>query len=88
MAYAYTPVTLDKKFSEQACAILNDLRKAGQLCDAIIIVDGQEFPVHKAIMASCSSFFRALFTNSMRETRQKEVTVAVCHLLVRHSNSA
>ena len=46
--------------------ILNELRKAEKLCDAFILVDdGQQFPVHRAIMSASSPYFRALFTNGL-----------------------
>ena len=59
----------------QACNVLNDLRKAGQLCDAVIRVEDGQFPVHRAIMSACSPYFRALFTNGMHETGEREVTI-------------
>jgi hypothetical protein len=51
-----------------------DLRKKGQLCDAVIKVDGREFPIHRAIMSGCSPYFRGLFTDSLNHT---EVTKGV-----------
>jgi len=55
--------------------VLNDLRKNGQLCDAVIRVEDGHFTVHRAIMSACSPYFRALFTNGMHETDKREVTV-------------
>nr|QTM97704.1 KLHL10 [Sinohyriopsis cumingii] len=66
---------LEKKFSTQACNILNELRKTGQLCDAIIKVENQEFPIHRAIMSACSPYFRALFTNEMFNTDRREIII-------------
>ena len=59
----------------QACNVLNELRKTGQLCDAVLKVDGGQFTVHRAIMSACSPYFRALFTNGMHETDQKEIFI-------------
>ena len=47
---------------------------AGHLCDAVMVADDIRFPVHRAIMAANSPYFRALFTNGMRETDEKEVS--------------
>ena len=66
---------MQKKFSQQACNILNDLRKTGQLCDAVIKVETESFPIHRAIMSACSPYFRALFTNEMFNTDRKEVII-------------
>ena len=63
----------EKKISVQACDVLNDLRKNGQLCDAVLKCDDGQFPVHRAIMSACSPYFRALFTNGLTETDQREV---------------
>ena len=57
----------------QACNVLDELRKAGELCDAVIRVEDRTFRVHRAILSACSPYFRALFTNGMHETDQKEV---------------
>jgi len=57
----------------KACNVLNDLRKNGQLCDAVIRVEDGHFTVHRAIMSACSPYFRALFTNGMHETDKREV---------------
>uniref|UniRef100_A0A6P4EJZ8 Kelch-like protein 10 n=1 Tax=Drosophila rhopaloa TaxID=1041015 RepID=A0A6P4EJZ8_DRORH len=48
--------------SDEALNTLNELREANLLCDAQISVGEQAFNVHRAIMCSCSSYFRAQFT--------------------------
>jgi len=57
----------------EACNVLNDLRKSGQLCDAVLRVEDGHFTVHRAIMSACSPYFRALFTNGIHETDKREV---------------
>ncbi|XP_041564730.1 ring canal kelch homolog isoform X3 [Drosophila elegans] len=48
--------------SDEALNTLNELREANLLCDAQISVGEHAFNVHRAIMSSCSSYFRAQFT--------------------------
>ncbi|XP_043662343.1 kelch-like protein 10 isoform X1 [Drosophila teissieri] len=48
--------------SDDALNTLNELREENLLCDAQISVGGDVFNVHRAIMCSCSSYFRAQFT--------------------------
>ena len=67
---------LERRISLRACNVLNELRKSGELVDAVIKVDGGQFKVHRAIMSACSPYFRAMFTNGMRETNQKEVYIS------------
>ena len=64
---------LEKKISSDACDVLNELRKSGQLTDSVIRVADGSFSVHRAVMSSCSPYFRALYTNGMRETERREI---------------
>ncbi|NXU54038.1 KLH10 protein, partial [Turnix velox] len=59
---------MERKMSAMACAIFNDLRLEGKLCDVIISVDGVEFNAHKNILCSCSHYFRALFASKWSST--------------------
>ncbi|XP_018329574.1 kelch-like protein 10 [Agrilus planipennis] len=52
--------------SIQAMQELNQLREKNQLCDATIILDdGTQVPVHKALLCACSTYFKALFTTPL-----------------------
>ena len=45
--------------SMQAMQTLYDLRENNQLCDAIIVLDdGTEIPIHRALLCACSSYFK------------------------------
>ncbi|EEC01886.1 conserved hypothetical protein [Ixodes scapularis] len=52
---------------------LNSLRARGQLLDVTLIAGGREFKAHRAVLAACSDYFRAMFTDAMRESRQPEI---------------
>lgn len=56
---------------------LASMRESGTFCDAIICIPGENktLPVHRAVMSSCSDFFRSLFTNGLQETLQHEVKI-------------
>ncbi|XP_030644052.1 zinc finger and BTB domain-containing protein 5 [Chanos chanos] len=41
---------------------LNYQRVHGQLCDCVIVVGSRHFKAHRAVLAACSTHFRALFT--------------------------
>lgn len=73
---ASTAGEIEKKISKQACDVLDELRRAGQLCDAVITVDDDaHFTVHRAIMSACSPYFRALFTNEINDTEKRQVHI-------------
>ncbi|KAM3606146.1 uncharacterized protein V6R79_011464 [Siganus canaliculatus] len=48
--------------SSMSQSVFNDLRLEGALCDAVLTVEGDEFQVHKLILAKTSPYFRSLFT--------------------------
>lgn len=52
---------------------MDEFRRQGVLCDTILVVDGQEFPAHKNILAASSAYFLGLFTSDMKERQQTEV---------------
>ncbi|XP_064467477.1 kelch-like protein 26 [Ornithodoros turicata] len=52
---------------------LNSLRSRGQLLDVTLIAGGREFHAHRAVLAACSDYFRAMFTDPMRESTQHEI---------------
>lgn len=66
---------LQRKVSSYTCNILSKLRDCGQLCDAVIKVEGEEFPIHRAILSASSPYFLALFTNDMFCSEKRVVTL-------------
>ena len=44
---------------------MNQLRKLNALCDVELVVDFERFPAHRVLLASCSDYFRAMFTNTV-----------------------
>ena len=54
---------------------INTLRKSKKLCDVILVVDDKEFPAHRIVLAACSDYFCAMFTNDMAESQKPEVTL-------------
>uniref|UniRef100_A0AAR5QJ18 BTB domain-containing protein n=1 Tax=Dendroctonus ponderosae TaxID=77166 RepID=A0AAR5QJ18_DENPD len=60
--------------SIQAMQALFELKENNQLCDATIILDdGSEIPVHRAILCASSSYFRALFTTTLHNKEKNQV---------------
>uniref|UniRef100_A0A3P9IM73 Si:rp71-68n21.9 n=1 Tax=Oryzias latipes TaxID=8090 RepID=A0A3P9IM73_ORYLA len=74
------PRPLSKVFSssEHGAAVLQGFdvfRGDETLCDVVLVPgDSTEaFPVHRVIMASCSDYFKAMFTGGMREQEMREI---------------
>jgi len=62
----------ESDFSED---ILNLLTDGEAFSDVTFIVKEKRFPVHKAILSTRSSVFRAMFTSGMRESKDNEVHI-------------
>lgn len=52
---------------------LNSLRNKGELLDITLVIQGCAFQAHKAVLAACSDYFRAMFTDNMLEATQNEI---------------
>ena len=44
---------------------MNNLRKTNTLCDVMLKVSSESFPAHRIVLAACSDYFRAMFTNGV-----------------------
>ncbi|XP_063239818.1 kelch-like protein 10 [Bacillus rossius redtenbacheri] len=65
-----------RALSLEALAILHELWRNHELCDAVVsLEDGASFPVHRAILSACSPFFRTLFTTAVGGARPVEVKI-------------
>ena len=58
-------------FPKWAIQNLNNLRISESLCDVTLVVEGIRIPAHRFWLASCSNYFRAMFTNQMAESRKR-----------------
>ena len=64
-----------KTFSNEFFAQLNELRKTGIFCDIILTSsDGEQFPVHRVVLAAGCMYFNMLFSTNMVEKQQTIVS--------------
>eukprot|EP00058_Branchiostoma_floridae_P025663 XP_002611153.1 hypothetical protein BRAFLDRAFT_88448 [Branchiostoma floridae] len=54
---------------------LNALRRNNQLCDILLISCKQKFVAHRAVLAACSDYFRAMLTGSLKESKEREIVL-------------
>ncbi|CAF0715893.1 unnamed protein product [Brachionus calyciflorus] len=65
-----------RRLSLQAFETLNELRCQNKLCDFTLVCDDStEFPIHRIVLSASSSYFKALFTNGMNETKNPVVYI-------------
>ena len=55
---------------QNAFHVMDELRESNELCDIVLCVEKQEFHAHKVVLAGCSPYLRAMFTNGMLETEK------------------
>ncbi|XP_070555147.1 kelch-like protein 24 [Ptychodera flava] len=54
---------------------MNDLRQEGQFTDITLHVRDSVFHGHRAVLASSSGYFHAMFTTDMKESKYEEITL-------------
>ncbi|XP_049733520.1 kelch-like protein 17 isoform X3 [Loxodonta africana] len=64
-----------KRHYHDAFVAMSRMRQRGLLCDIVLHVATKEIRAHKVVLASCSPYFHAMFTNEMSESRQTHVTL-------------
>ncbi|XP_060529923.1 kelch-like protein 10 isoform X2 [Cylas formicarius] len=63
-----------RSMSLEAMQALFELKENNQLCDATIVLDdGSEIPVHRALLCACSAYFRALFMTTLHNKEKTRV---------------
>lgn len=46
------------------------------LCDVVLVVQGERFMAHRAVLAAASCVFKAMFTNCMKEHNAQEINLS------------
>jgi len=59
--------------STQVLGGFNHLWTEGALCDVILIAENRRFDAHRIVLASCSHYFRTMFTRDFQESQLKEI---------------
>jgi len=67
----------DVSHAKELLAILEVLRNQEELCDVVLVVGSVRINAHRAVLASSSAYFRAMFTGGLRENNLKEVTLHI-----------
>ncbi|XP_033873576.3 kelch-like protein 32 isoform X2 [Acipenser ruthenus] len=64
-----------KSHKDAVLTALNQQRHDGILCDVTLVAEEQKFHAHKAVLAACSDYFRAMFSLCMVESGADEVSL-------------
>ncbi|XP_034751219.1 kelch-like protein 20 isoform X2 [Etheostoma cragini] len=66
---------VESKHSNTVLQGLNSLRLNNAFCDVTLCCGGQEFPCHRIVLASFSSYFQAMFSTDLIESKQERVAI-------------
>ncbi|XP_058448511.1 kelch-like protein 10 isoform X1 [Malaya genurostris] len=85
-----SPSAVPKRcISYVAMKALHEMQLSNTLCDATIIQDEFTFRVHRAILSSCSDYFRTLFTTSVPSEKDhisvKGIRGAIMERIIRYA---
>ncbi|MGH0182039.1 UNVERIFIED_CONTAM: hypothetical protein FKN15_012597 [Acipenser sinensis] len=64
-----------KSHKDAVLTALNQQRHDGILCDVTLVAEKQKFHAHKAVLAACSDYFKAMFSLCMVESGADEVNL-------------
>jgi len=64
-----------KEHPANAFPAMEDIRRQGKLCDINLTVGTHTFQAHRIVLAATVPYFRAMFTNDMREANQSEIEI-------------
>ncbi|XP_013138064.1 PREDICTED: kelch-like protein 5 [Papilio polytes] len=61
--------------SEVALKNIYGYYRSQKLCDVVLIAEGCRIPAHKVVLSSCSEYFAAMFTGSLKEAKLNEIVL-------------
>ncbi|CAO2624255.1 Kelch-like protein 24 [Lemmus lemmus] len=67
--------SLGSAHAENVLRTFKHFRDNHILTDVIICVEGEKFPCHRAVLAAFSNYFRAMFSNGYKESREMLVKI-------------
>ena len=75
MAFEESLLFCVPEFSSQVFSGLHSLRKDEKLCDIQLSVGESSLKSHRVVLAAASSYFNAMFTGDLKESRQEKVVL-------------
>lgn len=61
--------------ASQALQVMSELRDSRTLCDVVLCIGSHEFHAHRVVLAGCSPYLKAMFTNGMLESEKNAIEI-------------
>lgn len=68
-------VIMESNLSTDIMAVLDNMRRYNELSDVTLVVDNREIVAHRAILAACSPYFRAMFLSGFSEATESKIVL-------------
>lgn len=68
-------VIMESNLSTDIMAVLDNMRRHNELSDVTLVVDNREIVAHRAILAACSPYFRAMFLSGFSEATESKIVL-------------
>ncbi|XP_077993675.1 kelch-like protein 41 [Glandiceps talaboti] len=65
----------NKKHAQLLMEGLHELFESQQFFDVTLVIESRRFACHRNILSACSSYFKAMFTNDLAESRQNQIVI-------------
>ncbi|XP_072018224.1 kelch-like protein 24 [Amphiura filiformis] len=65
----------DNKHVSAIFEAMQNMYESQLLCDVTLVVEDEDFPCHRCMLAACSPYFQAMFTSDLAESRQSKVHI-------------
>lgn len=64
-----------REYSFKLMSRMQHFREQEAMCDAILKVGEQDFPIHRVVLAAASPYFKVMFTGNMAETHERTINI-------------
>lgn len=68
-------IVLEDSLPRETMDVLNSMRVRHELCDVVLVADGQAIPAHRVVLAASSPYFRVMFLSEFIEAKEEKINL-------------
>ena len=66
-------VIVEESLPRDIMEVLDSMRQSKELSDVTLVVEDREIVAHRAVLAACSPYFRAMFLSGFSEASEQKI---------------